>query len=138
PAPRIRRRVCGPVRRRAGADRGRGDRRGFAHRAGRDLRRVGTRRAAPVRDRRDRRDDRTRGDRLMSERRGSRLPFEPQIVRMPRTWGRQTSLFQWRQPAFWLYAAIVVLSAAYTVSQQQLFQRLSPSGWALSWGLLLL
>jgi RsiW-degrading membrane proteinase PrsW (M82 family) len=74
----------------------------------------------------------------MSERRGGRLAFEPQIVRMPRNWGRQTSLFQWRQPAFWLYAAIVVLTAVYTVSQQQLFQKLSPSGWALSWGLLLL
>src|SRR4030095_3683603 len=131
PAPRIRRRVCGPVRRRAGADRGRGDRRGFAHRAGRDLRRVGTRRAAPVRDRRDRRDDRTRGDRLMSERRGGRLAFEPQIVRMPRNSGRPTAVFPWRDTAFWLYAAIVVVAAVYTVSQQQLFQKLSPSGWAL-------
>ena len=42
----------------------------------------------------------------MSERRGGRLAIEPQIVRMPRNWGRQTSLFQWRQPAFWLYAAV--------------------------------
>jgi RsiW-degrading membrane proteinase PrsW (M82 family) len=57
---------------------------------------------------------------------------------MPRRgWGRQTSLFQWREPAFWLYAAIVVVTALYTVGQQQLFQKLSPSGWALSWGLLL-
>jgi len=58
---------------------------------------------------------------------------------MPRRgWGRQTSLFQWREPAFWLYAAIVVVTALYTIGQQQLFQRLSPSGWGLSWGLLLL
>ena len=57
---------------------------------------------------------------------------------MPRRgWGRQTSLFQWSEPAFWLYAAIVVVTALYTVGQQQLFQKLSPSGWALSWGLLL-
>ena len=57
---------------------------------------------------------------------------------MPRRgWGRQTSLFQWREPAFWLYAAIVVVTALYTIGQQQLFQKLSPSGWALSWGLLL-
>ena len=57
---------------------------------------------------------------------------------MPRRgWGRTTSLFQWREPAFWLYAAIVVVTALFTVGQQQLFQRLSPSGWALSWGLLL-
>src|SRR4029453_4939973 len=115
-------RVRGPVRGRAGADRGRGDRRGLPHRAGRvlqggggrggpppgaggDFEGGGPRRAAPVRDRRDRRDDRTRGDRLMADRRGGRLTIEPQIVRMPRNWGRQTSLFQWRQPAFWLYAA---------------------------------
>jgi RsiW-degrading membrane proteinase PrsW (M82 family) len=64
---------------------------------------------------------------------------QPRVVRMPRRgWGRQTSLFQWRQPAFWLYAAIVVVTALYTIAQQQLFQELSPSGWALSWGLLLL
>lgn len=57
---------------------------------------------------------------------------------MPRRgWGRQTSLFQWGEPAFWLYAAIVVVTALYTIGQQQLFQKLSPSGWALSWGLLL-
>src|SRR4029453_9584641 len=137
-AHRITDRVRRAVRRRAGADRGRGDRRGVALGPGRDLRRVGARRAAPVRDRRDRRDDRARGDRVMGERRGGRLATEPQFVRMPRNWGRQTSLFQWRQPAFWLYAVIVVVAALYTISQQQLFQKLSPSGWALSWGLLLL
>ena len=64
---------------------------------------------------------------------------DPQVVRTPRLgWGRQASLFQWRQPAFWVYATIVVVTALYTVSQQQLFQKLSPSGWALSWALLLL
>ena len=53
---------------------------------------------------------------------------DPQIVRPPRTgWGRRTSLFQWRQPAFWLYAAIVVVTAVYTVSQQRLFQELAPT-----------
>jgi protease PrsW len=63
---------------------------------------------------------------------------DAQLVRTPRTgWGRRTSLFQWRQPAFWLYAAIVVVTAVYTVSQQQLFQEMSPTGWALSWLLLL-
>ena len=63
---------------------------------------------------------------------------DPRFVRPPRTgWGRQTSLFQWRQPAFWLYAAIVVVTAVYTVSQQQVFQKLSPTGWALSWALLI-
>jgi RsiW-degrading membrane proteinase PrsW (M82 family) len=57
---------------------------------------------------------------------------------MPRTgWGRRTSLFQWRQPAFWVYAIVVVVSAVYAVAQQQIFQELSPSGWALSWALLI-
>ena len=37
----------------------------------------------------------------------------PEFVRAPRTrWGRKTSLFQWREPAFWLYAAIVLVTAA--------------------------
>ncbi|HEX5901915.1 MAG TPA: PrsW family intramembrane metalloprotease [Actinomycetota bacterium] len=62
----------------------------------------------------------------------------PEIVRMPRTgWGRRTSLFQWRQPAFWVYATVVVLTALYAFAQQQVFQELSPSGWALSWALLI-
>lgn len=62
---------------------------------------------------------------------------DPQIVRLPRRgWGRRTSLFQWREPAFWLYAIVVVVTAVYTVAQQQVFRDLSPSGWALSWGLL--
>jgi protease PrsW len=62
----------------------------------------------------------------------------PEIVRMPRTgWGRRTSLFQWRQPAFWVYATVVVLTAVYAFAQQQIFRELSPSGWALSWALLI-
>ena len=52
-------------------------------------------------------------------------------------WGRRTSLFQWRQPAFWVYATVVVLTAVYAFAQQQIFQELSPSGWALSWALLI-
>ena len=62
----------------------------------------------------------------------------PETVRMPRTgWGRRTSLFQWRQPAFWVYATFVVLTAVYAFAQQRIFQELSPSGWALSWVLLI-
>ena len=60
------------------------------------------------------------------------------VARMPlRGWGRRTSLFQWRQPAFWLYAVVVSITGVYAVGQQQIFHELSPSGWALSWGLLL-
>jgi protease PrsW len=57
---------------------------------------------------------------------------------MPRAgWGRRTSLFRWRQPAFWLYVICVVITALYAFAQQQVIQQLSPSGWALSWGLLI-
>ena len=62
----------------------------------------------------------------------------PAPARLPRRgWGRRTSLFQWRQPAFWLYAAIVALTGVLAWGQQQIFQEISPSGWALSWLLLL-
>ena len=49
-----------------------------------------------------------------------------------------TTLFQPHQPAFWLYAAILVLTGWSTVVQQGVFRQISPAGWALSWGLLLL
>lgn len=56
---------------------------------------------------------------------------------MPRTgWGRHRSLFQWSQPAFWVYATVVVVTAVYAFAQQQIIQELSPTGWALSWALL--
>jgi len=61
----------------------------------------------------------------------------PAPARFPRRgWGRHTSLFQWRQPAFWLYTSVVALTAVVAWSQQQVFQSISPSGWALSWLLL--
>ena len=62
----------------------------------------------------------------------------PAPIRLPRRgWGRRTSLFQWRQPAFWLYATIVAGTAMVAWGQQQIFQEISPSGWVLSWLLLL-
>jgi RsiW-degrading membrane proteinase PrsW (M82 family) len=57
---------------------------------------------------------------------------------MPRGgWGRQTSLFQTRLPAFWVYAAIVAVTAYYAWQEQKLFSELSASGWLLSWLLLI-
>ncbi|HEX9123873.1 MAG TPA: PrsW family intramembrane metalloprotease [Actinomycetota bacterium] len=41
-----------------------------------------------------------------------------------------------REPAFWAYAAIVAATGVYAVSEQALFRRISPTGWALSWLLL--
>src|SRR3990170_6410984 len=62
----------------------------------------------------------------------------PASARFPRSgWGRRTSLFQWRQPAFWLYATVVAATAVVAWGQQQVFQDISPSGWLLSWLLLL-
>lgn len=49
-----------------------------------------------------------------------------------------TTVFQLHQPAFWLYAAILALTGWSTLVQQGIFRQMSPSGWALSWGLLLL
>ena len=49
-----------------------------------------------------------------------------------------TSLFQLHQPAFWLYAAILLLTGWSTLVQQGAFREISPAGWALSWALLLI
>ncbi len=49
-----------------------------------------------------------------------------------------TSLFQLHQPAFWLYAAILLFTGWSTLVQQGAFREISPAGWALSWGLLLI
>jgi protease PrsW len=66
------------------------------------------------------------------------LPPAPP-ARLPRPhWGQRTSLFQFRRPAFWLFAVIVVATGISAVGQQQIFRDISPSGWALSWVLLAL
>jgi protease PrsW len=53
-------------------------------------------------------------------------------------WGHRTSLFQFRQPAFYLFVGLIVLTGWFTVAQQNLFRQISPEGWILSWLLLLL
>ena len=58
-------------------------------------------------------------------------------VRARAGWGRQTSLFQIREPAFWAYAAILLVTALDAGREQSLFRELSPGGWGLSWLLLL-
>ncbi len=42
------------------------------------------------------------------------------------------------RPAFWAYVAILILTGLVAFGQQSFFRQISPSGWALSWGLLAL
>src|ERR687891_94535 len=57
--------------------------------------------------------------------------------RRPR-WGHRTSLFQFRQPAFYLFALVIGFTGWFTVAQQNVFRQVAPEGWVLSWLLLLL
>jgi RsiW-degrading membrane proteinase PrsW (M82 family) len=66
------------------------------------------------------------------------MAVDDAATRPPRIgWGRSTSLFQLRRPAFWVYATIVASTGVYAWSEQRLFSQLSPQGWLLSWALLL-
>src|SRR5215216_5789640 len=64
------------------------------------------------------------------------VPTQPR-GRLPR-WACQTSLFQLREPAFWVYLLLLVGTGLQAVGQQESLRAMSPSGWALSWLLLLL
>jgi RsiW-degrading membrane proteinase PrsW (M82 family) len=46
--------------------------------------------------------------------------------------------FQPRLPAFWLYTVVVALTGVVAIAEQSLFREMSPGGWALSWGLVIL
>lgn len=54
-----------------------------------------------------------------------------------RPW-HHTSLWQPRQPAFWLFTLIVGLTGIVAVAEQSFIRSVSPAGWALSWFLLIL
>jgi protease PrsW len=43
-----------------------------------------------------------------------------------------------RFPAFWLYVIVVALTGIVAIGEQNLFREMSPGGWALSWGLVIL
>jgi len=58
-------------------------------------------------------------------------------TRHPR-WGHRTSLFQWHQPALYVYGLILLLTGLITIAEQGLYQDMSPSGWALSWMLMVI
>jgi hypothetical protein len=63
---------------------------------------------------------------------------QPRPARTRPGWGHQTSLFQFREPAFWLYLLLLAVTAIVTVRQQGYLRAVSPSAWALSWALLAL
>lgn len=58
-------------------------------------------------------------------------------ARRPR-WGHRTSLFQFGQPAFYLFVILIGFTGWFTLAQQNLFRQVAPEGWVLSWLLLLL
>ena len=42
-----------------------------------------------------------------------------------------------RLPAFWLYVVVVTLTGIVAIGEQNLFREMSPGGWLLSWGLVI-
>ena len=42
-----------------------------------------------------------------------------------------------RLPAFWLYAVVVTVTGIVAIGEQNLFREMSPGGWLLSWGLVI-
>jgi RsiW-degrading membrane proteinase PrsW (M82 family) len=53
-------------------------------------------------------------------------------------WGHKLSLWQWREPAFWFFAALLLVGMIGSLILQLGFAELSPGGWALSWFLMLI
>jgi RsiW-degrading membrane proteinase PrsW (M82 family) len=51
-------------------------------------------------------------------------------------WGKQTSIFQPSQPAFWLFCLLLAFGTLY-FGIEQLFMAGLPAAWLLSWGLVL-
>lgn len=56
----------------------------------------------------------------------------------PPDWGHRVSLWQWRQPAFWVFAAVLLAGMIGSLILQLGFAELSPGGLTLSWLLMLL
>jgi RsiW-degrading membrane proteinase PrsW (M82 family) len=59
-----------------------------------------------------------------------------------RSFGRSSlhhaRFLQPRLPAFWLYVTVIALTGIVAIGEQNLFREMSPGGWALSWGLVIL
>jgi RsiW-degrading membrane proteinase PrsW (M82 family) len=59
-------------------------------------------------------------------------------LRRPRSPLHDGTLFQPRRPAFWAYVAIIVATTFVLFGEQSALRGISPIGWTLSWGLLVL
>src|SRR5918992_2344324 len=66
-------------------------------------------------------------------------PPQPAPAPLPRRphWGYQTSLWQIGQPAFWVFIVILSAGIVFSIVLQADFAGLTPGGWVLSWGLLM-
>ena len=53
-------------------------------------------------------------------------------------WGHKLSLWQWREPAFWFFAVLLLVGMVGSLILQLGFAELSPGGWGLSWFLMLI
>ncbi|HEY6567548.1 MAG TPA: PrsW family intramembrane metalloprotease [Actinomycetota bacterium] len=62
----------------------------------------------------------------------------PSVRRPPNRSLHRGRFFQPRQPAFWFYVVLVVLTGLVSVVEQNIYRGMSPGGWALSWLLLAL
>jgi RsiW-degrading membrane proteinase PrsW (M82 family) len=72
---------------------------------------------------------------------GSGPASTPQVAvpRPPRPrWGYRATLFQVRQPAFWVFVALLILTGLVTLLEQRTFAAMAPIGWLMSWVLLAL
>ncbi len=56
---------------------------------------------------------------------------------LPTPLAHRTTLWQWRNPAFWFFAAIMLATTILSLFIQLGLSGLSPGGWALSWLLML-
>ena len=50
----------------------------------------------------------------------------------------RTTLWQWRQPAFWFFGVILLVTTIVSIFMQLGIASLSPAGWGLSWLLMLI
>src|ERR687895_1065597 len=63
---------------------------------------------------------------------------EPARPLVPPRWGHQASIVQFRQPAFWLFAILLAITALLVLAEQVQILQLLPVSWLFSWLLLAL